>query len=282
MYGPRTLAFLLSTTITLVLPLVASAQPAENVRIIRGCGRVRWDVKILADDDSLLVDFRSPISATIEALVDRPALGPDEYTPRQFSERSVFTVAAELYGYRSEPDRTLLLMLRDPETAHTIVASIPDPECDEVAATSRAPLYRALRAWVAAHRRNGDTLLSAVPVRITGVGMYDRLREQPGMAANGFVLMPVIAIEPVIPPTHLAVDVPLAPTSARTPTTGRVMASSTSTKRTNVSRSKRRTRARYRRTRRVGRSTRTRRRRYRGSRRVRRRHTSRAAATRPR
>jgi hypothetical protein len=182
---------------------VALAQHPDSaaIRIVRDCGRWRWDVKILADPDTAIVDFRTITRITVAELTEMRPLITSEFMPRQFAERRVYDVAAELYGFGINNYRDLELYLRDTATGATMVAAIPDPDCPEIARTSRAPLYRAIRTWL--RDSLADTtgkLRDTIPVRLVGVGFYDRLLNQPGMAENGITLHPVFALQLDIPP----------------------------------------------------------------------------------
>jgi hypothetical protein len=136
---------------------------------------------------------------------------------RQWFERTVYRVRASLYGYGLNHDRELVLYLRDPAGNRTMVSVIPDPDCPEVAATSRAPLFRAARQWVADHAGPPTEKIDRpLEVIIVGVAMYNRLNDQTGMSENGIEIHPVLSIEEV-PPAPVA-GAPLAiPAGGPTP-----------------------------------------------------------------
>jgi hypothetical protein len=182
---------------------VALAQRPDSaaIRIVRDCGRWRWDVKILADPDTAIIDFRNIKKVTVPDLTELRPLITSEFMPRQYAERNVYDVTAELYGFAINNYRDWELYLRDTATGATMIAAIPDPDCPEIARTPRAQLYRDIRTWL--RDSLADTtgkLADTVPVRLVGIGFYDRLQNQAGMAENGITLHPVLALQRDIPP----------------------------------------------------------------------------------
>jgi hypothetical protein len=79
-----------------------------------------------------------------------------------------------------------------------MVAEVPDPECPDVAATPYAEQYRVVRAWIDQHAgkptRKYKELPKPVRVKFMGVGFYDKLHGQHGMAKNGREIHPVLEI----------------------------------------------------------------------------------------
>jgi hypothetical protein len=198
---------------------VAHAQRPDSaaIRIVRDCGRWRWDVKILADPDTAIIDFRNIKQATVAELTELRPLITSEFMPRQYAERRVYDVAAELYGFAINNYRDYELYLRDTATGATMIAAIPDPDCPEIARTPRAQLYRAIRTWL--RDSIADTtgrLADTIAVRLIGIGFYDRLLNQPGMAENGITLHPVLAIQRDIPPPPPMPGTPVVQASATT------------------------------------------------------------------
>lgn len=140
-----------------------------------------------ADDDVALVDTL-PVPTTVFELtqIARPA-GPFSQTRRLAPiERSVFVLRATVARVISEDDRDLHLVLRDLDQANaTMVAEIPDPSCS---ANSRyRPQYEAARRALRGLPRDGL-------VEIVGIGFFDFLHEQSGMARNGLEIHPVISL----------------------------------------------------------------------------------------
>jgi hypothetical protein len=229
---------LICTLLLVAATARAQPSPASTIRVIRDCGRWRWDVKILADPDSGIVDFEHPKMTTIGDLARLRPLVTTEFLPRQWGERNIYTVTADLYAYAIDSYRDCLLSLRDPRNGATLVAAIPDPDCPEVSATPRAPLYRRMRAWLRdSVGEPSPRLPRPVRVTLTGVGIYDRLQNQNGMAENGLTRHPVVALEPYAAPASPSPASPplavasVAPNGTTTPKTAAAVSSATRRKR---------------------------------------------------
>jgi len=179
----------------LVLPLcVLPPAPLAAQR----CGVERWAVKTGTDAGASQVDLQHPKNTTIAELI---ALQPPQPLPSTRSsptETTVFVVNATLTDYKfeggSHGDSDYHLVLQD-EQGNTMIAEIPSPSCvgsnslfaDQIART-RAAFDSKLAA--ASSFQTAD-----VPVRVTGVGMFDFPHGQHGAAPNHVEIHPVIGIE---------------------------------------------------------------------------------------
>ena len=180
----------------------ALAQLADEAgRVVRQCGRERWAQKILADDDTAMINFTRAGLTSIGNLGQLPRVVADEFMPRQPYERNIYSVDALLCGYALDNDGNFRLYLRDPSGAYSMPALIPDPNCPEIAATPRAEMYRAVREWIRASVGNPtDSVASPVLVAVTGVGLYEVLNHEKWMATNRLALHPVIGLQPIDAP----------------------------------------------------------------------------------
>jgi hypothetical protein len=166
------------------------------------CGTERWIVKALADADAAKVTL-TPKDTTVRELVGfkRP-LEVSEAGRTGPVELQVFRVKALLTGYRHESDRDFHLVLADPtDVKATMVAEIPDPQCNRVCESKQVGQIAAARASFLARFGTGATQRSLgkldppVPVVVTGVGFWDLFHGQTGMAPNGLELHPIMQIE---------------------------------------------------------------------------------------
>jgi hypothetical protein len=109
------------------------------------------------------------------------------------AETGLWTINGTLVRYKLEDDSDYHMVISD-DNGNTIVTEIPLPAC--VAPGSR------FAAGIANARAEFDDHFTAttsfqnvnVPVRITGVGMFDFLHGQSGVAPNGIELHPVIDV----------------------------------------------------------------------------------------
>jgi len=159
------------------------------------CGVERWAVKTLSDPDRDRVKLQ-PVDATIEELVslERPAVLPGAGRADSV-EMTVYRVDARLLGLFSEADGDYHLVLASPRDATiTMIAEVPDPGCAGACASGFAEVYARVRQKLM-DRLNAPGGEARPLVRITGVGFFDYLHGQRGVAPNGIELHPVLDVE---------------------------------------------------------------------------------------
>ena len=163
------------------------------------CGKERWNVKTLSDKDTLKVDFIHVIKTTVntQAHLPKPAKIPQKM-PRQNTECNIYTIDCYIVEYKKESDKDIHIVLRDLKTNATMVAEIPSPFCPEVQKTSRYRKFAELYSWFNRNIGKPTPKFKILPqplkVRITGVGFYDFIHGQRGMAPNGREIHPVLSI----------------------------------------------------------------------------------------
>ena len=177
--------------VLVALPCAGQAKP--------DCGLERWSVKTLADSHGPAVSRSLPRMTTIRELVGYQAppkqLLRKANATRFLEETAVYQVQALVIGYKREADSDFHIVLADPENPKiTMIAEIPagacvPPEFKEV--------FDALQASFAANFSKPTTafhrLRVPVPAVFTGVGFFDFLHGQTGVAPNGFELHPVLS-----------------------------------------------------------------------------------------
>ena len=168
------------------------------------CGVERWAVKTGTDANVGLVNLNNPVRTTINALrsIFAPTLNPNPpYDPRfALTETTVYVVNGLLTSYKLEDDVDYHLVIQDPQ-GRTMITELPSPACDG----SSSPFD----ALVAAVRTKFDARLTAtnffqvanLPVQVKGVGFFDFLHGQTGVAPNGIELHPVLDISFTAPST---------------------------------------------------------------------------------
>ena len=156
-----------------------------------GCGIERWAVKTGTDPGVSKVD-QTPVPGTVANLDALAA--PKNPTARVApTEDTTYQVAATLTEYKTEADSDYHLVLSS--DAKTMIAEIPSPTC-----VTGGPL----QSGIANARAEFDARLMSspsrfqkvnVPVTVTGVGFFDRIHGQTGVAPNGIELHPVLDIQ---------------------------------------------------------------------------------------
>lgn len=180
--------------------VTAPPMPALGPTCGGHCGTERWLVKTLSDPDRDCVNL-TVVDATVEELA---ALPEPERRPSAGRlkpvECTVYRVEAFLGGWDTfmklehDGDDHLVLFGRTNQRV-SIIAEIPDPECDGACRSGFAERFMAARnALEAGVRRPNPGDLNPV-VRVTGVGFFDYLHHQTGVSPNGFELHPVLSIE---------------------------------------------------------------------------------------
>ena len=150
------------------------------------CGLERWPVKVLTDKDRTLVDFR-PVDTTVTALNNLNRHETLAYDRRANDvEVRVYRVRARLVGMHDEADSDLHLVIAEPDRPDvTMIAEIPAPFCAIGSGHEKA--YETAQAGA-----RGISLGSLI--EIEGVGFFDFIHGQTGVARNGFELHPVLRI----------------------------------------------------------------------------------------
>lgn len=189
-----------STTITGTLAPASASQTTTSPSVPVGilCGSERWPVKTLSDQDAGSVNF-TPVPSSVAALRGLPAPASKPQSSRvPPTELTLFTVTAELVELKLEDDRDVHLVIAEPgDPSATMIVEFPDADnCTGAIASAHAPEIRAARAALIAAfgqpNSSGFTYLSGTAI-ITGVGFFDFVHGQTGVAPNGIELHPVLA-----------------------------------------------------------------------------------------
>jgi hypothetical protein len=163
------------------------------------CVGERWPVKVAADADAASI-ITAPMPTTIAVLRSLPATRPLPQDRRvRPLETTTYSLTATIVEYRIESDGDAYVILAD-ESGRTLVAELPAEPCssDSRFAAQLASVRHAFDVRFAATPFFQST---RTPVEIRGVGHYDFLHSQRGMAANGIELHPVtfLSFNPLVP-----------------------------------------------------------------------------------
>jgi len=194
---------------------------SDNEALNGSCGRERWSVKTGTDADVGLVNLQSKTPTTVASLVSLSApsnLPPDNRI--QPTETTVFQLQATLTKYKLESDSDYHLVLKD-GSGHTMIVEIPSPNCVGSSSPFLSAIKNARSAFDAQYTANNRIQTVNVPVTVTGVGFFDFIHGQTGVAPNGIELHPVLDIqfgssgtpttEPITTPTFEHIMTPTLP-----------------------------------------------------------------------
>jgi putative Ig domain-containing protein len=158
------------------------------------CGVERWSVKTGTDADAGKISLASTTSTSISFLdgLAQPASLPanNRIAP---TETTVFQLQATLVEYKLETDSDFHLVLSD--GTHTMIAEIPDPACVGAGSPLLSGITKARGEFTAKFTPTSSFKTANLPVTITGVGFFDFLHGQTGVAPNGIELHAVLDVQ---------------------------------------------------------------------------------------
>lgn len=156
------------------------------------CGTERWSIKTGTDADAKNIDLSTISPVTVHEMVGFPKppyLPPT--TRLQPVETSYVRLTATLKEYKMEDDGDVHMVLTS--GADHMIAEIPNQQCvvnsvwrDQIDATRTAfnTQFNPTTSW----KFSGKT------ITITGIGFYDFIHGQTGVAANGIEVHPVLSL----------------------------------------------------------------------------------------
>jgi hypothetical protein len=177
----------------ILLAAAVAAQTYESPAVARYCGSERRPVKTLSDPEAQKLDFQFATTVTVEKMVTLSPPSYSENRPRSSIETMAFRIRALVYGYKEESDGDLHVVLKG-VWGQTMVIEFPSSEC--LAHSASAAQIRAARAdfeKTFPHRSSKFVVVAdRVLVEVVGVGFFDKVHGQRGVAPNGIELHPVL------------------------------------------------------------------------------------------
>lgn len=166
---------------------IAGALAMRPARVATQCGVERWPVKVMADSDVVRIDTL-PVATSVTVLGDiaRPTTRFPANHRVYSNELEVWRLRARVRQIIIESDHDWHLVLEDTEdSARTMIGEIPDSTCAEGSRYA---------ARFAEARRQLRAIPRGAIIEFTGVGFFDFLHGQRGVAPNGFELHPILSI----------------------------------------------------------------------------------------
>lgn len=159
------------------------------------CGVERWSVKTGTDADASLINLQSTTQTTIAALAALPAPSTFPTNNRiQPTETTIFQLHATLVEYKLEADSDYHLVLND-GNGNTLIGEIPSPACVGSSSVLLPGIQKARSEIDAKYTPTSNFQTANVPVTVTGVGFFDFLHGQTGVAPNGIELHAVLNVQ---------------------------------------------------------------------------------------
>jgi hypothetical protein len=163
-------------------------------RLLGQCGVERWQIKTGTDSDagSVNLNVSTPNSiASLTALAKPSSIPPTSRI--QPTETTLWLLNATLTEFKLEGDSDIHLVLVD-ETGNSMIAEIPDASCVGSGSPFASGISNARAQFTSQFTPGSSFQTVNVPVQIIGIGMFDFLHGQTGVAPNGIELHPVLNI----------------------------------------------------------------------------------------
>jgi hypothetical protein len=163
------------------------------------CGVERWSVKTGTDANASSIDLAHVVPTTIANLTSLPKPGSLPANNRIApTETTVYSVTATLTLYKHESDADYHLVISD--GSRTMITESADLGCVGPGSPLASGIQTA-RAQLDAQLTPTSSFKSAnLPVTVTGVGFFDFLHGQTGVAPNGIELHPLLEVRFNAPP----------------------------------------------------------------------------------
>jgi hypothetical protein len=164
----------------------------------------RWGAKTGVDDDAAKIDVANPKQTTVAELtaIDRPSdlptrggPGGDRYGP---VEHTAYIIDADILRFKreeSDDDDFHVVIADHDHPGQTMIVEIPDPRAVDPSSPWRADIVKARDTFDSEFHPTNRFTRHTAHVRITGIGFFDFLHGQSGVAPNGIELHPVLKVE---------------------------------------------------------------------------------------
>jgi hypothetical protein len=158
------------------------------------CGVERWSIKTGTDSGAPSINLSTYISSTIYNFYQstRPSTIPSNsrVAPRETNQ---YSLSGTLTKYKLETDSDYHLVVVD-GAGRTLVIEIPSPNCVGAGSPFGPGISNARRQFNARFTVTTSFKTTSTPVTIKGIGFWDFLHGQTGMAPNGIEVHPVLDI----------------------------------------------------------------------------------------
>lgn len=170
-------------------------QEADQEPLSGLCGVERWSVKTGTDADANLINLQATTKTTIATLDALPApINIPANNRVQPTETTIFQLNATLVEYKLEADSDYHLVLND-GAGNTMIGEIPAPNCVGSSSLLLSGIQKARSEFDAHYTVTSSFQTANVPVTVTGVGFFDFLHGQTGVASNGIELHAVLDVQ---------------------------------------------------------------------------------------
>ncbi|HEX2060775.1 MAG TPA: hypothetical protein VHK90_08535 [Thermoanaerobaculia bacterium] len=177
----------------LLLSLVALALLTVS-ELHAACGVERWSVKTGTDPQAPSVNLSTYVSSTIYNFHQstRPSSLPanGRVSPRETTQ---YRLSGTLIKYVREADSDYHLVIRD-GSGRTMIVELPASNCVGAGSPFGPGIARARSQFDARFTATTSMKTTSTPVTIKGIGFWDYIHGQTGVAPNGIEVHPVLDI----------------------------------------------------------------------------------------
>jgi len=159
------------------------------------CGVERWSVKTLQDPAGKALDLLQITKTTVSALRSKPVQRGSGSSRGSGVESTFYEVRARLVEAKLEEDDDIHLVIRGVTTSGTMIVEFPTVACSSNATTgAKTRMKNARNAFGSACGVPGVSSFTKLKGKATirGIGFFDFLHGQTGVAPNGIELHPVL------------------------------------------------------------------------------------------
>jgi hypothetical protein len=165
--------------------------------IVLACGKERWPVKTGADRDAGDVNASAQASTIAELTNLAAPPNPNSRKSSRFTpELKTYRIEGVLTLIKKETDEDYHIVIADPDDEElTMIVESVAPGCTEGSLFSQEieSVRQALDQKFGTVGKKKKTNLK-IPVTVTGVGFFDPIHGQEGVAPNGIELHPILDI----------------------------------------------------------------------------------------
>jgi putative Ig domain-containing protein len=167
----------------------------QSAAAAASCGVERWAIKTGTDADRSKITLQSTAPTTVPAMraVAKPASLPSN-NRIQPTETTVFQIRSTLTKFKLESDSDVHMVLDD-GNGQTMITEIPDPACVGSTRPLITSIQKTHNEFTAKFTPTTSFQNTNTPVTVTGVGFFDFLHGQTGVAPNGIELHAVLDIQ---------------------------------------------------------------------------------------
>jgi hypothetical protein len=159
------------------------------------CGVERWSIKTGTDSGASSINLSTYVSTTIYNMLQsaHPATLPatTRISPRETTQ---YRLSGTLTKYAKEGDSDYHLVIQD-SSGRTMIVEIPAPNCVGSGSPFGPGVSNARRQFDARLTATTTFKSTSLPVTIKGVGFWDFLHGQTGVAPNGIEIHSVLDIQ---------------------------------------------------------------------------------------